>query len=67
MGFFCIILLLVSLTYYAISVSKNNLRQEGIKYNSLMLHNSMENYEKHLDLIKQQMYLFYTPSNIILC
>ncbi|MDF2644841.1 MAG: helix-turn-helix protein [Paenibacillus sp.] len=58
-GFLCIILLLASLTSYAISVSKSNLRQEIVKYNTLMLHNTMENYEKHFELIKKQMYLFY--------
>ena len=54
-GFLCIILLLASLTSYAISVSKNNIRQEVVKYNTLMLHNTMENYEKHLEMIKKQM------------
>lgn len=58
-GFLCIILLLASLTSYAISVSKNNVRQEIVKYNTLMLHNTMENYEKHFEMIKKQMYLFY--------
>lgn len=58
-GFLCIILLLASLTSYALSVSKNDLRQEVVKYNTLMLHNMMENYEKHFEIIKKQMYLFY--------
>lgn len=58
-GFLCIILLLASLISYAISVSKTNLKQEIVKYNTLMLHNTMENYEKHFELIKKQMVLFY--------
>jgi len=57
-GFLCIILLLVSLTAYALSVSKNNVRQEVVKYNTLMLDSTMENYEKHFDIIRKQMYLF---------
>ncbi|GGF61720.1 hypothetical protein GCM10010912_03620 [Paenibacillus albidus] len=58
-GFLCIIVLLASLTYYAVSVSKDNIRQEIVKYNTLMLHNTMENYENHLEMIKKQMVLFY--------
>ncbi|CAI6080826.1 helix-turn-helix domain-containing protein [Cohnella sp. JJ-181] len=57
-GFLCIIILLVSLTAYALSVSKNNVRQEIVKYNTLMLDTTMENYEKHFDIIRKQMYLF---------
>lgn len=58
-GFLGIILLLASLTSYAISESKNDLRQEIVKYNTLMLNNMMENYEKHFEIIKKQMYLFH--------
>ncbi|SFA73518.1 Helix-turn-helix domain-containing protein [Cohnella sp. OV330] len=57
-GFLCIIILLVSLTAYALSVSKSNVRQEIVKYNTLMLDSTMENYEKHFNIIRQQMYLF---------
>lgn len=63
-GFMCIILLLASLTAYAISVSKNNIRQEVVKYNTLMLSNTMENYEKHFEMIKKQMYLFYYSDRV---
>ncbi|WP_409346172.1 helix-turn-helix domain-containing protein [Paenibacillus sp. MBLB4367] len=58
-GFLVIILLLASLTIYSISVSKRNVRQEIVKYNTLMLENTMNGYEKHLDLVKKQMYLFF--------
>lgn len=57
-GFLCIIILLVSLTAYALSVSKSNVRHEIVKYNTLMLDSTMENYEKHFNIIRQQMYLF---------
>lgn len=58
-GFLCIILLLASLTIYSISVSKGNVRKEIVKYNTLMLENTMNGYEKHLDLVKRQMVLFF--------
>lgn len=58
-GFLCIIVLLGSLTYYAVSASINNIRDEIVKYNTLMLHNTIENYENHLEMIKKQMVLFY--------
>lgn len=57
-GFLCIIILLVSLTAYALSVSRSNVRDEVVKYNTLMLDSTMENYEKHFDIIRKQMYLF---------
>ncbi|MDI4647725.1 helix-turn-helix domain-containing protein [Cohnella hashimotonis] len=57
-GFLSIIILLVSLTAYALSVSKSNVREEIVKYNTLMLDTTMENYEKHFDIIRKQMYLF---------
>lgn len=59
-GFLCIIVLLVSLTVYAISVSKRSVKQEIVNYNTLMLDNAMNGYEKHLDLVKKQMYLFFS-------
>ncbi|MZQ85550.1 helix-turn-helix domain-containing protein [Paenibacillus sp. 5J-6] len=63
-GFLCIILLLASLILYAISVSKQNVRQEIVKYNTLMLENTKDSYEKHLDLIKKQMYLFFYSDEV---
>jgi len=63
-GFLCIILLLVALISYAISVSKNNVRHEIVKYNTLMLQNTMGNYEKHFEMIKKQMYLFYYTEGV---
>jgi two-component system response regulator YesN len=63
-GFLCIIVLLASLTYYTVSASINNIRQEIGKYNTLMLHNTMENYENHLEMIKKQMVLFYYSESI---
>ncbi|WNQ12532.1 helix-turn-helix domain-containing protein [Paenibacillus aurantius] len=64
LSFFFIIVLLVSLTSYAVSVSKSSVRHEIVKYNSLMLHNTTENYEKHLEMIKRQMYLFYFSDRV---
>ncbi len=63
-GFMCIILLLVCLTTYALSVSKRNVGQEIVKYNTLMLRNTKENYENHFEIIKKQMYLFYFSENV---
>ncbi|NQX58075.1 helix-turn-helix domain-containing protein [Paenibacillus qinlingensis] len=63
-GFLCIILLLASLIVYAVSVSKQNVRQEIVKYNTLMLENTKNNYEKHLDLVKKQMYLFFYSDEV---
>ena len=63
-GFMCIILLLVCLTTYALSVSKNNVRHEIVKYNTLMLSNTKEQYESHFEIIKKQMYLFYFSENV---
>ncbi|WP_158560378.1 helix-turn-helix domain-containing protein [Paenibacillus contaminans] len=60
----CIILLLGSLTIYSISVSKQNVRQEIVKYNTLMLENTRNSYEKHLDLIKRQMYLYFFSEEV---
>lgn len=63
-GFLCIIVLLASLTTYAVSESQKNVRQEIVKYNTLMLRNTMENYENHFDIIKSQMYLFYYTERV---
>ncbi|MBB3067425.1 AraC-like DNA-binding protein [Paenibacillus baekrokdamisoli] len=63
-GFLCIVLLLASLTFYAISVSQKNIKQEIVKYNTMMLNNTRDSYEKHLDLIKRQMYLFFINKEI---
>lgn len=63
-GFLCIIALLASLTTYAVSESQKNVRQEIVKYNTLMLRNTMENYENHFDIIKSQMYLFYYTERV---
>ncbi|UKS27311.1 AraC family transcriptional regulator [Paenibacillus sp. HWE-109] len=63
-GFLCIVVLLVSLTIYAISVSKENVRQEVVKYNTLMLSNAKDSYEKHLDLIRKQMVLFFFSEEV---
>ncbi|SDE45015.1 Helix-turn-helix domain-containing protein [Paenibacillus sp. UNCCL117] len=57
-GFLCIVVLLASLTVYAISVSKQNIRKEVEKYNTLMLETTRDSYEKHFELIKKQMFLF---------
>ncbi|WP_261301537.1 helix-turn-helix domain-containing protein [Paenibacillus andongensis] len=63
-GFLCIILLLASFIMYAFSVSKQNVRQEIVKYNTLMLENTSERYEKQLDLIKKQMVLFFFSEEV---
>ncbi|PYI57407.1 helix-turn-helix domain-containing protein [Paenibacillus flagellatus] len=63
-GFLIIILLLASLTMYSMSVSKRSVRQEIVKYNTLMLDNTRASYEKHLDLIKKQMYLYYFSEEV---
>ncbi|WP_309122023.1 AraC family transcriptional regulator [Paenibacillus sp.] len=63
-GFLCIILLLVCLTSYALSVSKSNVRHEIVRYNTLMLRNTMENYESHFEIITKQMYFFYFSDNV---
>ncbi|RAV21572.1 helix-turn-helix domain-containing protein [Paenibacillus contaminans] len=58
-GFLCIILLLSSLTVYSFLVSKQNVRKEIVKYNTLMLNHTMDSYEKHFDMIKKQMQYFF--------
>ncbi|MFD0673051.1 helix-turn-helix domain-containing protein [Cohnella sp. GCM10027633] len=63
-GFLCIILILAALTTYTLSVSKSNVREEIVKYNTLMLRNTMANYEKHFDMIKKQMSLFYFSERV---
>jgi AraC-like DNA-binding protein len=52
-----------TLTLYSFSESKNMVKNEIVKYNSLMLHHSMESYEKHIDLIKRQMLVFFSSEN----
>ncbi|MFC5467320.1 helix-turn-helix domain-containing protein [Cohnella suwonensis] len=64
-GFLFIVLLLASLTLYSVSVSKNNVKQEVVKYNTSLLDNTKDSYEKHLNLVKQQMLLFFTSDEII--
>lgn len=63
-GFLCIILILAALTTYTLSVSKSNVREEIVKYNTLMLRNTMANYEQHFDMIKKQMSLFYFSERV---
>ncbi|UKS28540.1 AraC family transcriptional regulator [Paenibacillus sp. HWE-109] len=63
-GFLCIVLLLASLMIYSISVSKQNVRAEIVKYNTLTLENTRDSYEKHLDQIKKQMYLFFFSEEV---
>ncbi|MNI02216.1 HTH-type transcriptional regulator YesS [compost metagenome] len=63
-GFLCIILLLVSLTLYSISVSKQSVRKEIVKYNTLMLKNTMESYEKHMDMLNKQMHLYLSSTEV---
>ncbi|MHA6482396.1 helix-turn-helix domain-containing protein [Paenibacillus sp. strain BS8-2] len=63
-GFLCIIMLLAGVTMYAVSESQKSVRQEIVKYNTLMLRNTMENYENHFDIIKSQMYLFYYTDRV---
>lgn len=64
-GFLFIVLLLASLTLYSVSVSKNNVKQEVVKYNTTLLDNTKDSYEKHLNLIKQQMLLFFASDEIL--
>ncbi|GGI44671.1 hypothetical protein GCM10008018_08260 [Paenibacillus marchantiophytorum] len=63
-GFLCITLLLSTLTLYSFTVSKQNVRKEIVKYNTLMLHNTMESYEKHFDMIKRQMLLYFISEKV---
>lgn len=63
-GFLCIVLLLASLNLYSISESKKSVRHEVVKYNTSLLANTRDSYEKHLDLIKKQMLLFFTSEKI---
>jgi|GEM_PF-1989606 len=63
-SFLFIIVLLASLTSYAVSVSKSNVKHEIVKYNTLMLNNTTDNYEKHFEIIKQQMYLFFFSDRV---
>ncbi|MDI4644755.1 AraC family transcriptional regulator [Cohnella hashimotonis] len=57
-GFLCIILLMSSLVLYFYSESKENVREQIVKYNTLMLQHTTESYEKHLDMVKRQMLVF---------
>ncbi|MFC3798470.1 helix-turn-helix domain-containing protein [Cohnella sp. GCM10012308] len=57
-GFLCIILLMSSLVLYFYAESKKNVREEIVKYNTLMLQHTTESYEKHLDMVKRQMLVF---------
>ncbi|NOU85723.1 hypothetical protein GC102_08040 [Paenibacillus sp. LMG 31460] len=63
-GFLCITLLLSTLTIYSFAVSKQNVRKEIVKYNTLMLHNTMESYEKHFDMIKRQKLLYFLSEKV---
>ncbi|KRE98466.1 hypothetical protein ASG89_05550 [Paenibacillus sp. Soil766] len=63
-GFLCIIVLFASLTLYSMSVSKESVRKEIVKYNTLMLENTKGNYENHFNLIKKQMLLFYYSNEV---
>lgn len=63
-GFLCIIALLASLTTYAVSESQKTVRQEIVKYNTLMLRNTMDNFENHFDIIKSQMVLFFYTERV---
>lgn len=57
-GFLCIILLMSSLVLYFYAESKKNVRDQIVKYNTLMLQHTTEGYEKHLDMVKRQMLVF---------
>ena len=63
-AFLCIIVLMCALTLYSFSESKNQVKNEIVKYNTLMLQHSMESYEKHIDLIKRQMLVFFSSENV---
>ncbi|KIL41903.1 hypothetical protein SD70_04715 [Gordoniibacillus kamchatkensis] len=63
-GFLCIIVLLVSFNFFSMSVSRDNVREEIVKYNNLNLKNTMESYEKHFELIKKVMLAFTFNSDI---
>ncbi|MFB9330799.1 helix-turn-helix domain-containing protein [Paenibacillus aurantiacus] len=63
-GFLCIILLLGSFTLYTLAESKRSVRAGIVKYNTLMLANTMNSYEKHLDLVRKQMSLFFLSEDV---
>lgn len=64
-GFLCIVLMLASLNVYSLTVSRHNVKQEVEKYNTLLLNNAKDSYEKHLNLIQQQMLLFFSSEDIL--
>ncbi|CAM4296362.1 AraC-like DNA-binding protein [Paenibacillus endophyticus] len=63
-GFLCIILLLGSFTLYTLAESKKNVRQGIVQYNTLMIENTMNSYEKHLDLVRKQMSQFFLSEDV---
>ncbi|WP_158289401.1 AraC family transcriptional regulator [Paenibacillus flagellatus] len=63
-GFLCIIVLMCALTLYSFAVSKQNVRSEIVKYNTLMLNHTMDGYEKHFDLIKRQMLMYFYSEKV---
>ncbi|TYP73087.1 helix-turn-helix domain-containing protein [Paenibacillus methanolicus] len=63
-GFLCIILLLGSFAMYTLAESKRSVRQGIVNYNTLMIENTMNSYEKHLDLVRKQMSLFFLSEDV---
>ena len=57
-GFLTIIIVLVTLHFITISISANKVRDEIIKYNTLNLNNTVDSYEKHLEMAKRTMLSF---------
>lgn len=64
LSFLVIILMLSSFNFFSISFSKNNVRNEVIKYNTNNLNHTTDSYEKHFDLVKTTLIHFYFTDHV---
>jgi two-component system response regulator YesN len=65
-SFSLIILLLTSFCFFSLSLYRDNILSEIIKYNSLNLKNTTESYEDHFRLIKQIGTSFFFNDKVLL-
>ncbi|KIL40381.1 hypothetical protein SD70_14220 [Gordoniibacillus kamchatkensis] len=63
-SFLIVIVILVSFTYFSLSYSKNKVRDEVIRYNTLNLKATTDSYEKEFELVKNLLLNLYFNENV---
>jgi len=56
LSFVCVIFILISFTYYAFSLSTNNLQREIVRNTSINLSNAVDRYENHFNILRNAVY-----------